>query len=78
MEDFERVSIIYGSNSSIFTASLALRTESGEIADNVKKHLFYGKNLDKENIVEELGDILWYVSTCCNAIGDSSGPGNVP
>ena len=48
---------------------IGIITESGEISDNVKKHLFYGKDLDKENLIEELGDILWYVATSCNAIG---------
>ena len=62
----------------LFHGVLGLATESGEIADNVKKHLFYGKDADQDNLIEELGDILWYVATCCNSIGSSSGRGNVP
>lgn len=41
---------------------LGMVTESGELADQVKKHLFYGKPLDVTNLIEELGDLLWYVS----------------
>ena len=35
-------------------------TELGEFADPFKKHLFYGKDLDRENMREELGDDKWY------------------
>ena len=37
-------------------------TEAGEIADGLKKHIFYGKPLDKVNMVEELGDLYWYIN----------------
>lgn len=35
-------------------------TEIGEILDNHKKHLAYGKPFDEVNEQEELGDIWWY------------------
>ncbi len=41
--------------------ALGLSGESGEFADLVKKHLFQGHNFDRERMVEELGDILWYI-----------------
>lgn len=49
-------------------ASLGLITETGEFTDTLKKHLFYGKDLDRVNLEEELGDILWYVAEACNAM----------
>lgn len=39
-----------------------LVTEAGELADAYKKHVYYGKPLDEQNIKEELGDVLWYLS----------------
>lgn len=39
-----------------------LATEAGEFIDALKKHIFYGKPLDRVNLAEELGDILWYVA----------------
>lgn len=42
--------------------SLGLCTEAAEIADAFKKHIAYGKQLDRVNIVEECGDLLWYLS----------------
>lgn len=41
-------------------ALLGLLTELGELADAVKRHVVYGKPLDKVNIVEEVADCMWY------------------
>lgn len=35
--------------------------EAGELFDAVKKHVIYNKELDHENIVEELGDLEFYL-----------------
>ncbi len=43
-------------------AIMGLSTEVGELIDNVKKHIFYGKELDVVNIKEEGGDVCWYLS----------------
>ena len=49
-------------------ASMGLVTEAGEFQDALKKHLFYGKNLDKVNLREEIGDILWYCAIALKAL----------
>ena len=36
-------------------------TELGELTDAFKKSFFYRKPLDTVNVLEEIGDILWYV-----------------
>ena len=38
-----------------------LVTESGEILDALKKHKFYGRDLDTRNLKEEIGDLMWYM-----------------
>ena len=43
-------------------------TEAGELQDMLKKHLIYGKALDITNVIEECGDILWYVALALGAI----------
>jgi NTP pyrophosphatase (non-canonical NTP hydrolase) len=43
-------------------ASMGLVTEAAEFQDALKKSLFYGKPLDKTNLKEEIGDILWYLA----------------
>lgn len=46
----------------ILNGALGLAGESGEVADIVKKHLFQGHELNREKMIEELGDVLWYVA----------------
>jgi NTP pyrophosphatase (non-canonical NTP hydrolase) len=41
---------------------IGISTESGELLDAVKKHVYYGKPLDKVNIMEEVGDCMWYLA----------------
>lgn len=52
-------------------ASLGLTTETAEIADAIKKHMMYGKPLDETNLLEEVGDVLWYANVLLNEIGAS-------
>ena len=51
--------------------ALGLATESGELIDQLKKHLFYGKPLDVVNLKEEGGDAVWYVPVICDFLGIS-------
>ena len=41
---------------------LGIAGESGEVADQIKKAMFHGHNIGKEEIKKELGDVLWYTS----------------
>lgn len=50
-------------------AQLGIASEAGELADALKKYAIYGRLLDLSNINEELGDLLWYISLACDAIG---------
>ena len=49
-------------------ATLGMASETGELADAIKKWLYYDQSLDVTNIIEELGDCLWYVALACNAL----------
>ena len=37
----------------------------------MKKHLFYVKDLDRVNIIEEAGDLLWYLAILFDELGTS-------
>ena len=41
-------------------AILGLIGEWGEVADILKKHIFQGHKMDKDHLIEELGDCCWY------------------
>lgn len=52
-------------------AAIGIQTEAGEFSDQLKKHLFYGKELDLVNLQEEMGDLLWYMAIACDVLGTS-------
>lgn len=41
--------------------SMGVATEAGELLDTIKKHTMYKQLLDVENVIEELGDIEFYL-----------------
>lgn len=43
-------------------AALGLTGEAGEVADEVKKCMYQGHPWQPSKIIEELGDVLWYVT----------------
>ena len=48
-----------------------LAGEAGEVIDLLKKHLYQGHKLDKDALMEELGDIAWYIALACDIGGFS-------
>lgn len=42
--------------------ALGITGEAGEVADIIKKHYAYGKSLDTLHLVEEVGDIMFYLN----------------
>jgi len=47
-------------------AALGVCGEAGELGDAIKKHVIYGKELDRKNIVEELGDLRFFMQAIQN------------
>lgn len=52
-------------------ALLGMMSEVGEVADQLKKHIIYGKELDVINLIEEHGDESWYLSLLIDACGST-------
>ena len=53
------------------TAGVGLAAESGEFLEIVKKMVFQGKpwnDDNREHLIIELGDVLWYVAQACMAL----------
>lgn len=49
--------------------AIGVSGEAGELLDAVKKSAIYGKSLDHKNMVEELGDLEFYMSRIRQIIG---------
>lgn len=43
--------------------------EALEIQEAVKKHVIYEQDLDIENVIEEIGDVLFYLQGIVNILG---------
>ena len=58
----------------LMTASVGMSAEAGEFTEIVKKMVFQGKPYNQDNrehLIIELGDILWYVAQATQALGVS-------
>jgi NTP pyrophosphatase (non-canonical NTP hydrolase) len=43
-------------------------SEAGELQNKLKKYLYHGHLLDKAEIKEELGDLLWYMAAIATTL----------
>ncbi|MCY9807501.1 nucleoside triphosphate pyrophosphohydrolase family protein [Lentilactobacillus senioris] len=53
---------LLGKEQVLTNCALGLSGEAGEVADLVRKYTFQGSDLNKDQLVKELGDVLWYLS----------------
>lgn len=51
--------------------ALGLTGESGEVADDIKKKYFHGRDIDSNHTIEELGDVMWYVANIATQLNIS-------
>jgi NTP pyrophosphatase (non-canonical NTP hydrolase) len=49
-------------------AAMGMVTEAAEFLDVLKKHIYYGKTIDKVNLAEEIGDLCWYMAIACDEL----------
>lgn len=52
----------------IINACLGLSGEVGEVNDLIKKNMFQGHPLNKDDLINELGDIAWYLAEAATAL----------
>lgn len=55
-------------SSTLTLAALGLAGETGEVVDQIKKHLFQGHEIDRRQLRDELGDVLWYLMLLCQTM----------
>lgn len=51
-------------------AVYGMNGEAGEIIDLLKKYEFQGHDLDRDELIKECGDILWYCALFATALGE--------
>ena len=55
----------------LLTAGVGINAEGGEFLEIIKKMIFQGKPYNEDNrehMIIELGDLLWYVAQACMAL----------
>ena len=58
----------------LLTAGVGINAEGGEFLEIIKKMIFQGKpfnEANREHMIIELGDLMWYVAQACMALGVS-------
>ena len=53
---------LYGKEQVLTNCALGLAGETGQVVDLVKNYTFKGKSLNRDELIHEMGDVLWYLS----------------
>ena len=56
-------------NDDLIHGVLGASSEVGELADQLKRFMYYGKPLDLVNLKEEVGDVMWYLALIAKSSG---------
>jgi NTP pyrophosphatase (non-canonical NTP hydrolase) len=60
-QQFAKTTAIYPPESALSYTALGLSSEAGEVAGKIKKYIRDGVK-DDDAIIDELGDVLWYLA----------------
>jgi NTP pyrophosphatase (non-canonical NTP hydrolase) len=55
----------------ITCATIGINGESGEVAEIIKKAMWHDCELDEEKLLDELGDVLWYIAFAADVMGET-------
>lgn len=56
------------SDDMILNGILGLCGETGEVSDHIKKYMFQGHELNQDKLVNELGDVCWYIAILASGL----------
>lgn len=68
-QNFVKTMKVYPEPHAIVYPALGLVGEAGEISEKVKKWLRGDRELDREGLLKELGDPLWYIAALADDLG---------
>ena len=70
--EYQKLALRTASESSkrnlILDGVMGLCGEAGECIDVVKKHMFLGHELDKQKLIDETSDCLWYLAAIASGL----------
>lgn len=55
-------------NDVLINSAMGLCGEAGEVIDIVKKWFAHGHELNRQKLIEELGDVAWYIAEAAYAL----------
>lgn len=67
-QDFTDITAVYPEDKGLEYVALGLASEAGEFAGKIKKLIRDG-TYNKDDLIAELGDVLWYVARAAEEIG---------
>ena len=73
----DRINALHGEKfdvSVLLTAAIGIPSEGGEFSEIVKKIVFQNLSytpIERDKMIKELGDVMWYIAHACNALGVS-------
>jgi NTP pyrophosphatase (non-canonical NTP hydrolase) len=50
-------------------AAAGLSEEAGEVLAHARKHVLQGRPLDRDAVIDELGDVLWCLAIAAKSVG---------
>lgn len=62
-----------GKDEALACGAMKINGEAGEIAELVGKYLWHGHEFDRDALIKELGDVMWYVAFLASTISVSLG-----
>lgn len=70
-QDACKQTAVFPADKGILYCAIGLSNESGEVLGKLKKWIRGDKELDKEAVAAELGDVMWYAAMLANELGTS-------
>lgn len=71
INEYQELALRTAGEVDIVNAALGLCGETGEVADLIKKYKFQGHDLNRWKLIDEIGDVCWYVAIMASAFGFS-------
>ncbi len=53
----------------LYHAAAGIVKEGGEVLSLLEKWIFYGGSISRDEVIKELGDVLWYTAEACDCLG---------